>query len=264
MRFGDLTEHRVLEGGAGAVAAVAGDPADRGPGLGEDAVGAVGGLHVGLGEVGMHLDLVDCRGHVGPLQEVREHVGHDVADADRAHPAIGQQRLQRLVRADGPVEVRGDRLVQQEQIDLVHAELARALVEAVQGAVVAVVRDPQLGLEEHLGAIQAGSAEGLAHLALVAVGGSGVDQAVADAQRLGDRGDRLLRRGLEDAEAQRGHPDAVVQGEGGGHVVLLGEIFWSVTARLPSSRSRSWVGLPGSAVKANMNHSGFAGRCIAS
>ena len=41
--------------------AVEGDAADRRPRLGEDAVLGVGGLDVGLGEVGVHLDLVDRR-----------------------------------------------------------------------------------------------------------------------------------------------------------------------------------------------------------
>ena len=55
----------------------------------------------------------------------------------------------------------------------------------------------------------------LADLALVAVGGGGVDVPVAGAQRRLDRGDGLVGRGLEDAEPEGRDLDAVVQGEGG-------------------------------------------------
>ena len=43
----------------------------------------------------------------------------------------------------------GARLVQDEQVELVDAELADRLVERVQRLVVAVVADPDLGLDEH-------------------------------------------------------------------------------------------------------------------
>ena len=68
-----------------------------------------------------------------------------------------EQRLQRPVRLEGLVEVRGQRLVQDEQVDLVDAELAGALVEAVQRLVVAVVADPDLGLDEDLVPVDAGA-----------------------------------------------------------------------------------------------------------
>jgi hypothetical protein len=49
------------------------------------------------------------------------------------------------VGLQGRLKVRGQRLVQDQQVDLVDSELAGALVEAVQGLVVAVVADPDLG-----------------------------------------------------------------------------------------------------------------------
>ena len=79
----------------------------------------------------------------------------------------------------GEVEAARAGLVQDQQVDLVDAELAGALVEGVQGLVVAVVADPDLGLDEHLVAGQAGAADGLADLPFVAVGGGGVDEPVA-------------------------------------------------------------------------------------
>jgi hypothetical protein len=61
--------------------------------------------------------------------------------------AVAQQRLQRLVGADGEVELPRQRLVENQQVDLVDAKLAGALVEGVQGLVVPVVGDPDLGLD---------------------------------------------------------------------------------------------------------------------
>jgi hypothetical protein len=41
---------------------------------------------------------------------------HEVADPDRAHPAIGEQRLQGTVGLERPFELRGQRLVQDEVV----------------------------------------------------------------------------------------------------------------------------------------------------
>ena len=127
----------------------------------------------------MDLDLVHGRDDGGLGQQPVEVIGHEVADADRADLAVGEQRLERPVGVDRAVELAGQRLVQDQQVDAVDAELAGALVERVEGFVVAVVADPHLGLDEHLVAVDAGAADGLADLALVGVGGGGVDVAVA-------------------------------------------------------------------------------------
>ena len=76
---------------------------------------------------------------------MRQVFDHEVADADRAHLAVGEQGFQRPVGLQSRVELRRQRLVQDEQVDLVDAELAGTLVEAMQGLVVAVVADPDLG-----------------------------------------------------------------------------------------------------------------------
>ena len=173
------------------------------------------GLDLALREVGVHLDLVH-RGHDGRLVQQRgEVLDHEVADADGADLAVGEQRLQRAVRLQGLVELRRQGLVQDQQVDPVDAELAGALLEAVQRLVVAVVADPDLGLQEDVGPVDAGVGDGLADLALVPVRGGGVDVPVAGRERGLDRGAGLLRRGLEDTEADGGHLDAVVQGHGG-------------------------------------------------
>jgi hypothetical protein len=89
--------------------------------------------------------------------------------------------LQGAVGLQGLVELRRQGLVQDQQVDLVDAELAAALVEAVQGLVVAVVADPDLGLEKPR-TVKVGGGDGFANLALVAVDGGGVDVAVAGLQ----------------------------------------------------------------------------------
>ena len=85
-----------------------------------------------LREVGVHLDLVDRRHDRRLLEQRGQVLDHEVADPDGAHPAVGEQRLQRPVGLQGPSKSDGQRLVQDQQVDLVDAELAGALVEAVQ------------------------------------------------------------------------------------------------------------------------------------
>jgi hypothetical protein len=77
------------------------------------------------------LDLVDGRHHRRVLHQSGQVVGHEVADADRADLAVGEECLERPVGVEGAVEGRGQRLVQEQQVDLVDAELAGALVERV-------------------------------------------------------------------------------------------------------------------------------------
>jgi hypothetical protein len=59
---------------------------------------------------------------------------HEVGDTDRADLAVGVQLLQRLVCVDGQFELAGQRLVQDQQVDLLDTELAGRLVEGVQRA----------------------------------------------------------------------------------------------------------------------------------
>jgi hypothetical protein len=135
-------------------------------------------LHVSLLKVWVALDLVDQRRHPCTIDKRREVLDHEVADPDRSDFAFGEQRFQGVVGHEGPVERGGQRLVQDQEVDLFDAELCTALLEAVESLVVSVVADADLGLEEDLGAIQAGAADGLADLAFVAVGGRGVNQPV--------------------------------------------------------------------------------------
>jgi hypothetical protein len=90
--------------------------------------------------------------------------------------------------------------VQDQQVDLVDPQLAAALVEGVQGLVVPVVADPDLGLDEDLRPVQAGSADRFTDLSLVEVRRCCVD--VAEPRREGclHGGDGLLGGRLEHTE----------------------------------------------------------------
>ena len=63
--------------------------------------------------------------------------------------------------------VRRHRLVEQIEVDGVDAQLAAADVEGAQGALAAVVADPQLGLEEELRAVDAAAGNPFPDLPLV-------------------------------------------------------------------------------------------------
>lgn len=77
----------------------------------------------------------------------------EVADADCADSARGKQRLQRLGGSNGQIEVRRERLMEDEQeVDLADTELGGALVDRVYGFLIPAIADPDLGLDEDLGA----------------------------------------------------------------------------------------------------------------
>ena len=87
-------------------------------------------LDVWLLEVGMALDLVDRRHHRGAVEKRGEVHDGEVADPDRADLAVGEQRLQGAVGLEGPVERRRERLMEDQQIDLLDAELAALFSKA--------------------------------------------------------------------------------------------------------------------------------------
>src|SRR5438034_10927430 len=107
-------------------------------------------LHVPLREVGMDLDLVDRRNYLAAIEEGREVLDHEIADPDRTDLAVSEQGLQSAVGLQGSIERRRQRLVEEQQVDLVDAKLAGALLEAVQSFVVTVVADPDLRLQENV------------------------------------------------------------------------------------------------------------------
>jgi hypothetical protein len=137
--------------------------------LRQDAVLGVGVLHVGLGEVRVQLDLVDGGDDVRLLEQRGEVIRHEVADPDGANLAVAEQRLQCLVGLDRQVEPCRERLVQDQQVDLVNTQLGRALVECVQRLVIAVIADPDLRLDEDLAAVNARAADPLGDLTFVCI-----------------------------------------------------------------------------------------------
>jgi hypothetical protein len=111
---------------------------------------------------------------------------------------VREQRLQGPVGLQGRFEVRWQRLVQDQQVDLVDSKLAGALVEAVQRLVVAVVADPDLGLQKDLRAVQARTAHRFSDLPLVVfVPDRMVKERIRNAGEPGQRprGQRARRRG---------------------------------------------------------------------
>src|SRR5919206_895607 len=78
VRLRDAADHRILQRRGVAAVAVEGDAADRRPRLREDAVLLAEGLNVGLGEVGVLLDLVDGRDDRGVLEQPSEVIDHEV------------------------------------------------------------------------------------------------------------------------------------------------------------------------------------------
>jgi len=86
--------------------------------------------------------------------------------------------------------------VQDQQVDPVDADLARALLEPVRRLVVAVVADPDLRLQEDVRPIGARLGHGLADLPLVPVRRGGVDVPVAGRQRAASTAARVSSGGV--------------------------------------------------------------------
>lgn len=180
---------------------------------------AVERLQRRLRVIRMQLDLVEVRHDLGRVHELLEPTHGEVAHADRAHPVVREQPLERAVGVDRAVEeVRCD-LMQDEHVDLLEAELRRRLLEGVEGPVVAVVGRPHLRLDHDVVAVDARGSQTLAHLALVAVRRGRVDVAVAGSDGRLDGSGRLVGRGLEDAEADRRQCDAIAEMHGGFHAI---------------------------------------------
>jgi hypothetical protein len=110
----------------------------------------------------------------------------------------------------------------------------------VQRLVVAVVRDPHLRLDEDLGAVNPRRGDRLADLALVAIGGGGVDVPVAGFQCGADGVARLVGRRLEDAQADGRHLDVVVELQRSGgrraHVLSSSRVM---VGRIPPGQAAS-------------------------
>src|SRR5215467_8547844 len=115
-----------------------------------------------------------------------------VAHADGTTSSVAQQRLQ---RAPGFGAQSFDRPMDQVEIHVVEAELARASVKGAKRAVVAVVAVPQLGGDKDAVPRYCALSDRFANILLVAVDVSGVEVAIAHRQRIQHGLLRLLSRG---------------------------------------------------------------------
>ena len=79
----------------------------------------------------MHLDLVDRRHDRRLREQALEMIGHEIAHADCAHLAVGEQPFQSAVRVEREIEPAGHRLMQEQEIDPIDTKLAGALGERV-------------------------------------------------------------------------------------------------------------------------------------
>src|SRR5438034_7534729 len=98
----------------------------------------------------MDLDLIDRRHHLAVIEKRRKVLDHEIADPDRSELAVSEQGLEGAVGLQGSIERRGQCLMEEQQVDLVDAKLAGALLKAVQSFVVPIVPDPDLRLQEDL------------------------------------------------------------------------------------------------------------------
>jgi hypothetical protein len=163
-----------------------------------------------LGEVRVQFDLVDRWRRPGRLNHGSEMVRLEVGHADRPHPALCEQPVQ---RAPGLGEQAAGRHwpMDQVQIEIAEAEPPQAGVEGPQRLVVAVVLVPQLGGNEQFVTRHSGRPERSAHAGLVLVSRGCVDAAVPAVERGDDRiGDRVVGH-EEYPESQLGHEHAIVQ-----------------------------------------------------
>src|SRR5450631_3848663 len=147
----------------------------------------------------------------------------EVGDADRAGATVGAELLQRPPRGDEVAAVQGrERPMDQEQVDVIEAQLAERCLERAASVVRPVVAVVELAGDEHLRSVQAGAAYGLPDAALVAVHLGGVDVPVA---HLECGADRLCSFGgidLKDAKPKLRDRTAVVERDVGNGARTLG------------------------------------------
>jgi len=134
--------------------------------------------------------------------------GHGSANTKGDLKAIGVDLLHGMPRVDEQA-LRGNRPVDEVQVNGVNPEGLPAGFECFDRRTMLAVA--QLGGDEDLFARNTGGCDRSAHACFVAVGGRRVDVAVTGFQRRFHHALRLILRDLEDAEAELGNADPVVQ-----------------------------------------------------
>ena len=160
---------------------------------------------------GVRLDLVDGGHDFVVHEEIHEPVGIEITHPD----GLDAARLVKLLhRPPGAVHV-AERLVDQVQVEVVELELVQRRLESRLGPFVAGVLHPEFGGDEEFFARDATFLNGFTYRLLVAVGRRRVEQSVACLDGVQDAALALGEVGhLEDPEAEDGHLEPVVQGDG--------------------------------------------------
>ena len=153
-------------------------------------------------EEGVHLDLVDRRGHAAADGKIGQALGSEVAYADRTH----QPRLLQFAHGPPASPIVAKRLMDKVEVQIIEIQLGKGRLERLHGLRIASVLHPNLAGDEnafpgHVASHYA-DADGL----LVEIRRCSVDEAIACADGVCDR---LLAldgiRYLVHAEAQHGH-----------------------------------------------------------
>ena len=158
----------------------------------------------------VELDLVDVRGHAGGVDDPLGVLGLEVGQAHGAHQPGLHQVDQALEGVDVAVPPRVGP-VDQEQVDPVDPEPLGAHLEGVTGLAPAVPFGVELGGHEQLVPGHAARAHPAAHASLVSVGVGGVDEPVAEPDRLGHDPLGLAISHGPRPQPEMGHPGSVRQ-----------------------------------------------------
>jgi hypothetical protein len=162
----------------------------------------------------MHLDLVDGGGEEGQVDDVRQVLGGEVADPD----GPGVADLLGLHDSAPGVDVFAVLLggpVDEEEIEVIQPQPGQAGLAGVLRGLEALVGGGQLGGDVELLAGHAGGGDGPPDRLLVPVARGDVDQPVAGRQGGGDRGLRLRRREVRDAQTEHRDGVVIVERDGG-------------------------------------------------
>ncbi len=169
---------------------------------------------VGLGDVGVELDLVDRGHHLGLRHQPPEVVGLEVRHPDGAGKAGRLQALEGPPGREVEVTLR-QWPVDEQQVDLLEAKALQGVRQPIHGPVIALEVTVELGGDEELVAGQAATGERTADTQLVAVAHGGVDVAVAGLDGVGGHRLHLGVVQRPGAEADLGDGVAVVHGDAG-------------------------------------------------
>lgn len=153
----------------------------------------------------MCLDLVDHRLDFTETAQVDEAVGIEIAHADCTHEAFAV----RIFHGTPSAVVVAERLVYQQQVNVVSAQTAKALADALRSLSLTGIAYPHFSGQENLVTSYAAAGKCLTHLSLVEICLCSVDTAVADLNSLAHAPLCVFGSDLEHAVAQYRHLHSV-------------------------------------------------------